>query len=96
MASVIVIFFLALSCLGLIYPNSSALALAPFTRNIGSASALIGSLQIGVAGLISVGVGLLKKVDIFPVAAMMLCTTLVALIILLTGRRKTVNNPGIL
>jgi DHA1 family bicyclomycin/chloramphenicol resistance-like MFS transporter len=89
-ASTIVMFFLSLSCLGLIYPNSSALALSPFSRNIGSASALIGSLQIGVAGLISVGVGLFKQIDILPVAAMMAIVSFVALLVLIAGRRKSV------
>jgi DHA1 family bicyclomycin/chloramphenicol resistance-like MFS transporter len=88
MVSAIVIFFFSLSCLGLIYPNSSALALSPFDRNLGSASALIGCMQIGTAGLISAGVSLFKKVDIVPVAIMMTIVSCLALLILFIGRRR--------
>jgi DHA1 family bicyclomycin/chloramphenicol resistance-like MFS transporter len=88
MVSTIVILFFSLSCLGLIYPNSSALALAPFSRNLGSASALIGAMQIGTAGLISAGVGLFKQVDIVPVATMMAIVSIVALFVLFIGRRR--------
>jgi MFS transporter, DHA1 family, multidrug resistance protein len=88
LVATIIIFFFSLSCLGLIYPNSSALALSPFSRNLGSASALIGSMQIGTAGLISAGVGLFKRVDIIPVAMMMATVSLLALLILFIGRRK--------
>jgi MFS transporter, DHA1 family, multidrug resistance protein len=88
LVATIIIFFFSLSCLGLIYPNSSALALSPFSRNLGSASALIGSMQIGTAGLISAGVGLFKRVDIIPVALMMATVSLLALLILFIGRRR--------
>ncbi|HWU84867.1 MAG TPA: multidrug effflux MFS transporter, partial [Rhodocyclaceae bacterium] len=47
LGATIVMFFAWLSCLGLIYPNAAVLALAPFSRNAGSASALLGFLQIG-------------------------------------------------
>lgn len=88
MVSTVVILFFSLSCIGFIYPNSSALALAPFTRNLGSASALIGSMQIGTAGLISAGVGMFKRVDIVPVAIMMTAVSLVALFVLFIGKRR--------
>lgn len=89
LASTIAMFFISLSCLGLIYPNASALALTPFTRNVGSASALIGFLQIGVAGLASGSVGLFNSKDAVPVIAMMVATALVAIIILAVGIKKT-------
>jgi MFS transporter, DHA1 family, multidrug resistance protein len=88
LVTTIILFFFSLSCLGLIYPNSSALALSPFSRNLGSASALIGSMQIGTAGLISAGVGLFKRVDIIPVAMMMATVSCIALLILFIGRRR--------
>jgi MFS transporter, DHA1 family, multidrug resistance protein len=83
LTSTIVMLFLSLSSLGLIYPNASALALAPFTRNIGSASALLGFLQIGVAGLASGGVGLFKSGTSVPIVLMMAITSLIALMILI-------------
>lgn len=80
--------FIALSCLGLTNPNATALALAPFSRNVGSASALLGFLQIGVAGLASACVGLFNTTNSVPVAATMTFTSLIAFFILRFGRRK--------
>jgi len=83
-----VLFFFSLSCIGLTYPNASALALAPFTKNFGSASALLGFLQIGISGLISSGVGLLNSKGIVPVTAMLVTISVIAFLILLAGRKK--------
>jgi MFS transporter, DHA1 family, multidrug resistance protein len=48
-----------LSSLGLAFPNAAALALAPFDHNIGSASAMLGFLQIGVSSIASASIGCL-------------------------------------
>ncbi|HSU52326.1 MAG TPA: multidrug effflux MFS transporter, partial [Segetibacter sp.] len=45
--STIILCFLFLSCQGFTFPNTSALSLAPFRKNAGSASALLGSVQMG-------------------------------------------------
>jgi DHA1 family bicyclomycin/chloramphenicol resistance-like MFS transporter len=82
------LFFVALTCLGLTNPNATALALAPFSKNVGSASALLGFLQIGVAGFASAGIGFFNTTDSIPVAAVMTCTALIALCILVFGRKK--------
>jgi DHA1 family bicyclomycin/chloramphenicol resistance-like MFS transporter len=84
----IFLFFIALSCLGLTNPNATALALAPFTKNVGSASALLGFLQIGIAGLASAGIGLFNAKDSYPVALIMTTTSLISFFILLFGRKK--------
>jgi DHA1 family bicyclomycin/chloramphenicol resistance-like MFS transporter len=86
--STIALFFIALSCLGLTNPNATALALAPFSKNVGSASALLGFLQIGVAGLASAGIGLFNATDSVPVALIMTVTSVVALGILMVGRKQ--------
>lgn len=86
----IVMFFIALFCLGLTSPNASALALAPFTKNIGSASALIGSLQIGVAGLASACVGLFNASNTAPITAVIMATTFIAYLILLLKKKRAV------
>jgi len=86
-----VMYFLCLASLGLTYPNASALALQSVDTNFGSASALIGFLQIGVAGLASTAIGLINLHSITPVPAMMLISSLIALGILLTGKRKLPN-----
>ena len=82
------IFFILLSCIGIINPNASALALAPFTRNVGSASALMGCTQIGVAALASSGVGLFNSSDTLPIIALLPATAIVALIFLWIGQRR--------
>jgi MFS transporter, DHA1 family, multidrug resistance protein len=56
-AATLVLFFAFLSVLGLTYPNAAALALAPFSRNMGSASALLGFIQMGTGAVISTGIG---------------------------------------
>jgi DHA1 family bicyclomycin/chloramphenicol resistance-like MFS transporter len=47
---------LAVLLLGFILPNTTALALAPFDRDAGTASALLGCLQYGMAGLATLGI----------------------------------------
>lgn len=91
----IAIFFIVLSCLGLTNPNATALSLAPFSKNVGSASALLGFLQIGLAGLASAGVGLFNSADSVPVATIMTATSLIAFIILMFGRKKISTGIGV-
>jgi DHA1 family bicyclomycin/chloramphenicol resistance-like MFS transporter len=85
----IIILFILLSCLGLILPNTSALALAPFERNAGSASSLMGALQMGIGALASVLVSLYDEMSAAPMAIIMAVATLLALIILMIGRRSS-------
>lgn len=83
--------FLFLCCLGLVNPNTAALTLAPFTKNAGSASALMGALQMGVGALASVAISLFKAHSIVPMAAIMAVSAWLALVVLVTGRRKIQN-----
>jgi DHA1 family bicyclomycin/chloramphenicol resistance-like MFS transporter len=76
-------------------PNATALALAPFSRNIGSASALLGFLQIGVAGLASACIGLFNSSNSIPVAATMTVTSFIAFFILRFGRKKIAGKIGV-
>jgi DHA1 family bicyclomycin/chloramphenicol resistance-like MFS transporter len=82
----IAFFFICLSCIGLINPNGNALALSPFTRTVGSASALLGCIQIGLASLVSFGVGLFNTSDAIPIVALMTITSSIALLIILRDR----------
>jgi DHA1 family bicyclomycin/chloramphenicol resistance-like MFS transporter len=84
----VVMFFVSLTCVGLTNPNFIALALAPFTRNVGSASALLGCSQIGVAALASSGVGLFNSKNTLPIVGLMLLTSLIAILILIIGRKR--------
>lgn len=86
--STIFMLFIFLSCVGLINPNASALALAPFTKNIGRAAAMMGCSQIGIAAMASVGVGIFDAVSVFPMIALMVGTACVALVIFIIGEKK--------
>jgi DHA1 family bicyclomycin/chloramphenicol resistance-like MFS transporter len=87
LAGNLVFIFIFLSCLGFISSNASALTLAPFTKNAGSASALMGALQLGIGSLTSFSVSVLNDNTPVPLAGIMAATSVVALIILLVGRR---------
>lgn len=88
LTGIIIMFLLVLSCLGAINPNASALALAPFQSNLGSASALMGSLQIGIAGCVSAFIGVFDLKNIIPVPALMVATSAIALAILWVGHSR--------
>ena len=79
--------FLILLCLGFTSPNGMALALSPIQKNLGSASALVGTIRIGIAGLTSGGIGLLNVKDGVPVAGMMVATAFISFSILLINRK---------
>lgn len=85
LTAVIVFLFILLSCCGITYPNAAALCMAPFSKNAGTASALLGFIQIGAGGLISASVGLMKMNAITAMALVMAATVIMALVILLSG-----------
>jgi DHA1 family bicyclomycin/chloramphenicol resistance-like MFS transporter len=84
----IAMFFAWLSCLGLIYPNAAVLALAPFSKHAGSASALLGFLQIGVGALSSSTVGLLDAQTALPIVTTLTVTTVIGTAIFFSGQHK--------
>lgn len=88
LTATLVLLFIALSTLGLAFPNAAALALVPFDHNIGSASAMMGFLQIGVSGLASASIGILDSHTMMPVALVLAATSWIALAILLVGKRR--------
>ena len=79
---------LFLACLGFINPNASALSLAPFTKNAGSASALMGALQMGLGALASAAISMFAADVVWPMPAVMTVAALVALICLIIRSRK--------
>ena len=84
----ITMLFLFLACLGISNPNTAALTLAPFARNAGSASALMGAIQLGLGAFVSFLVGVFVHNSTVPMVAIMAVTTILALIILILGRKK--------
>lgn len=85
---VIAMLFLYLGCLGLCNPNTTGLSLAPFEKNAGSASAVMGAVQMGLGSLASVAVGIFVTDSIFPVTMIFIGSSLLALIILFFGKRN--------
>lgn len=94
LAAVIVFLFLLLSCCGITYPNAAALCMAPFSKNAGTASALLGFIQIGVGGLISASVSLLPFDPVTAMAVVMASTTLIALGFLISGKNTLSQAPA--
>jgi len=86
--STIILIVIFLCCQGFIFPNSSALSMAPFTRNAGSASAAMGCIQMGIGTLSSAMVSMLSNGTALPMAAVMAGCSGMALMALLTGSKK--------
>ncbi len=83
---VIVFLFVLLSCAGITYPNAAALALIPFSKNAGTASALLGCIQIGIGGIISAVAGMLHFKPTLTMSLLMALSAGIGLVILLAGK----------
>jgi len=86
--SVVATMFVYLSCIGLSNPNSAALSLAHFGHKAGSAAAMLGFLQMGIGSLASVIVGILKAQQLFPLSAIFVGTSTLALLFLHFGIKR--------
>jgi len=80
--------FLFLCCQGCVFPNSSALSLALFGRNAGTASALMGGIQMSIGAFASAIVSVLNNHTALPMTGVMACCPVAALLILLIGDRN--------
>jgi len=88
-----ILLFLFLAFFGIANPNASALALTPFTRNAGSASAMLGFLQMVIGAIASIGISLLNIHHITPIAAMFAVSGILALIVMRLGTHRIIKNP---
>jgi MFS transporter, DHA1 family, multidrug resistance protein len=88
LAANIVLLMLYLPFCGVAFPNAAAMALAPFTKNIGSAAALLGFLQMGIGAFASTGVGLLHSSGSLPIFAVMAATAFIGLLILVLNQKR--------
>lgn len=80
--------FLFLGCLGFCNPNTTALSLEPFEKNAGSASAVMGAIQMGLGAIASVAVGIFVTNSILPVTLIFIGSSLLALLILHFGKKN--------
>ncbi len=83
---------LFIACQGFVQPNTSALSLAPFTKDAGSASALMGAMQMSFAAFASALVGSLGNGTSIPLTAIMAACPIIGLLIL--GVRRLVVKAG--
>lgn len=88
MYSTILLIWLYMISQGFIMPNGSALSLTPFTKNAGSASAMMGAMQLGFGALVAAIVSSLFTTSALPMAASMFVCASSALLVLLYGRKK--------
>ena len=86
--STIFLAWVFLSTQGFAFPNSSALCLAPFTKNAGTASALMGALQLGIGALSTALVSIFNNGTAMPMAVVMCCCAVSSFLVLIWGRRK--------
>jgi len=93
--STIFLCFLFLSCQGFTFPNTSALSLAPFSKTAGSASALLGSIQMGIGALTSALVSYLNNGTAIPMTIVMACCALLSFTIVMIGGRIVRNKTRI-
>jgi DHA1 family bicyclomycin/chloramphenicol resistance-like MFS transporter len=83
----IILLLVYLSCQGFTFPNSSALSMAPFAKNAGSASALMGGIQMGIGAFTSALVSMLSNGTAMPMTGVMACCAITSFAILMIGSR---------
>jgi DHA1 family bicyclomycin/chloramphenicol resistance-like MFS transporter len=81
--------FLFICCLGFINPNMQALALSPFSKNAGFASALVGGLRMLSGALASLLISLLHDGTAFPMGLLMALSGLSFFFILRFSKKPT-------
>lgn len=94
--STIFFIFIFLCCQGFTFPNSSALSLAPFSKNAGTASALLGAIQMGVGTLTSAMVSILNNKTALPMTGAMAVCAISSFSVLMVGRRLIQYKASIL
>jgi len=88
----VLLIFLFLGCQGFMFPNSTALALAPLGNNAGNASALIGAIQMTIGASASAIVSVLQNDTGLPMAGIMTCCAVMAFSVFRLGRKFIIKN----
>ena len=83
----LLLIFLFLFGHGFIFPNTSAVALSSFQELAGSASALLGCIQMGMGALSSAAVSILHNETPWPMLGVMCCGAILSLVLHLAVRR---------
>jgi DHA1 family bicyclomycin/chloramphenicol resistance-like MFS transporter len=85
--STIFLIWVFLSTQGFAFPNTSAVSLAPFSKNAGTASALMGAIQLGIGAISTALVSILNNGTAIPMSAVMCACAIISFTVLLIGRR---------
>lgn len=91
----IAVIFLLFCTLGISSPNTAALSILPFSKEAGSASALLGALQMGLGALAAALTGVFENRTPTPIAIIIAASGLLALVILLIGQRWVKQTPAV-
>jgi MFS transporter, DHA1 family, multidrug resistance protein len=91
----IFLLFIFLSSQGFIFPNASALSLASFGHNAGSASALMGAIQMGIGACTSALVSILQNHTALPMTGVMACCAIAALSVFSLGSKIIIKRASI-
>lgn len=84
----VALLFIVLSTLGLAFPNAAALALSSIDHNIGSASSMLGFLQIGASCFASASIGLFPSDSMLTAfGTILVATSWLGIAALYFGRR---------
>lgn len=90
----VILIFGFLGCQGFVFPNTSALALNPFSKLAGSASALLGSIQLGIGAIASALVSFLHNETAMPMMGVMAGCALLSYLILLLAPKGEKNKAS--
>lgn len=83
-----ILIFFVVGSLGFIVPNTTTLAMARFKQKSGSASAILGTTEFAIAGIISFIVGVFKANHPFLLAIIMSSCVLIACVIYFSLNKK--------
>ena len=84
----LIFLFGVLACVGITNPNTSALSLAPFEKNAGTASALLGAIQMGLGSGITIFISLFEKPSLTPLAISFLISSVLGFVMMKLGSRQ--------
>ena len=90
----VILIFMFLCCQGFIFPNASALSMAPFSQNAGSASALMGFIQMSIGAVMSAMVSFLQNGTSLPMTGIMVACSISASVVFSLGRKIIVKKAS--
>lgn len=90
MPLLIALLFLMLACQGLVFPNMATVALRPIEKNAGSASALMGALQMAMGSFSASLVGILYTGNATSMAIVMTACVGIATLIFYWNKKQAV------